>query len=132
DLRPGGGRVAVCAVDVAQETAAEEIARTAVAAFGGFDTWVNDAAVSDYGTLEQIGLAEHRRVFDINYFGVLQCCLVALDHLRAKRGAIVNTGSILSDRAVIAQGPYSAAKHAVRALTETLRMDVERAGLPIS
>jgi short-subunit dehydrogenase len=133
EMHAEGARVATCAVDIAQETAAERIARVATDRFGGFDTWVNCAAVSDYGTLEQIGLAEHRRVFDVNYFGLLQCCLVALEHLRARGGgAIINIGSILSDRAVIAQGPYSAAKHAVRALTESLRMDVEREGLPIS
>jgi short-subunit dehydrogenase len=133
ELRRHGGRVAICAVDVAETGAAERIASVAAAAFGGFDTWVNDAAVSDYGTLEEIGIDEHRRVFDVNYFGMLECCLVALRHLRDRGGgAIINIGSILSDRTIIEQGPYSASKHAVRALTEALRMDVDREGVPIS
>jgi short-subunit dehydrogenase len=131
--RLGGGKVAICAVDVAEEGSAEKIAETAVREFGGFDTWVNDAAVSDYGTLEEIGEAEHRRVFDVNYFGVLKGSLVALEHLRQRGGgAIINIGSILSDRSLICQIPYSAAKHAVRAFTEGLRMDIDREGLPIS
>lgn len=133
ELRSRGGKVATCAVDIAEGGSAEKIADVAIREFGGFDTWVNDAAVSDYGTLEQIGEAEHRRVFDVNYFGALKGSLVALDHLRERGGgAIVNIGSILSDRAVICQVPYSATKHAIRAFTEGLRMDIDREGLPIS
>ena len=133
ELRQRGGRIAVCAVDIGADGSADRIAHAATEAFGGFDTWVNCAAVSDYGTLEQIGLAEHRRVFEVNYFGMLRGCLVALRHLRERGGgAIVNVGSILSDRAIIEQAPYSAAKHAALALTANLRMDVEREGLPIS
>jgi short-subunit dehydrogenase len=133
DLIAAGGRAETCVVDLADPNSAERIASTAVVRFGGFDTWVNCASVSDYGSLEQIGIAEHRRLFDVNYFGVLQCSLAALAHLRQRGGgAIVNVGSILSDRAIIAQGPYSASKHAVLALTDTLRMEIEREDLPIS
>jgi len=133
EIRSKGGKVATCAVDIADEDSADKIAEVAAREFRGFDTWVNDAAVSDYGTLEQIGEAEHRRVFDVNYFGVLRGSLVALDHLRKRGGgAIINIGSVLSDRALICQVPYSAAKHALRAFTEGLRMDIDREGLPIS
>jgi short-subunit dehydrogenase len=133
ELRAQGGRAAVCVADVGDMSSAERIATTAVKAFGGFDTWVNCAAVTSYGTLEQLGLDEQRRVLDVNYFGMLQGNLVALRHLRERGGgAIINVGSILSDRAVIKQPAYCAAKAAVRSLTESLRMDIEREGLPIS
>ena len=128
-----GERAAVCAIDVARADAAERIAEAAIARFDGFDTWVNCAAVTSYGTLEQLGLDEQRRIFDVDYFAMLQGSLVALQHLRQRGGgAIVNVGSVLSDRAAIKQPAYSAAKAAVRALTESLRMDIEREGLPIS
>jgi short-subunit dehydrogenase len=133
ELRADGGRAAVCAVDVADPASAQRIAQAAVDAFGGFDTWVNGAAVTSYGTLEQLGIDEQRRVIDVTYFGMLQGSLAALAHLRRRGGgAIVNVGSILSDRAVIKQPAYCAAKAAVRAMTENLRMDIEREGLPIS
>ena len=133
ELRSKGGEVATCAIDVADDGSAEKIAKVAIREFGGFDTWVNDAAVSDYGTLEQIGETEHRRIFDVNYFGALKGSLVALNHLRRRGGgAIINVGSVLSDRALICQVPYSATKHALRAFTEGLRMDIDREGLPIS
>ena len=128
-----GENAVACAEDVADEGAANRIATAAIKAFGGFDSWVNCAAVTSYGSLEQLGLAEQRRAFDVDYFGMLQGSLVAVDHLRGRGGgAIVNVGSVLSDRAVIKQPAYSAAKAAVRSMTENLRMDVEREGLPIS
>jgi short-subunit dehydrogenase len=133
DIHRAGGRAIYCVADVADPDAAERISEAARKEYGGFDTWVNGASVTVYGTLEEIGLDEHRRLFDVNYFAILQCSLVALRHLRERGGgAIINIGSILSDRTAIMQGPYSASKHAVRSLTEELRMEVDREALAIS
>ncbi|WP_375382664.1 SDR family oxidoreductase [uncultured Sphingomonas sp.] len=132
-LSAKGARIATCVADVSDAAAVERIAEAAVAAFGGFDSWVNNAGTGTYGTLEQVPVADHRRVFDVNYFGVLHGSLAAAHHLRARGGgAIVNVGSILGDRAILQQGPYCATKHAVQALTDTLRMELERDGAGIS
>jgi NAD(P)-dependent dehydrogenase (short-subunit alcohol dehydrogenase family) len=132
-LRAGGGRVTVCAADVSDPAAVEQIAATAISHFGGFDSWVNNAAAATYGAMEQVTLEDHRRIFDVNYFGVLYGSLTAARHLRARGGgAIVNLGSVLSDRAMILQGPYSASKAAVQAATDALRMELEKDGAPIS
>lgn len=132
-LSAAGARIAVQVADVTDHMAVEGVATAATAAFGGFDTWVNNAGVGTYGTLVQVPVADHRRVFDVNYFGTLHGSLVAARHLRARGGgAIVNIGSVLSDRAVIQQGPYCATKHAVQALTDTLRMELEQEDAGIS
>jgi short-subunit dehydrogenase len=128
-----GGRAATCVADVAAEADVERIAATAVTRFGGFDSWVNDAAAAAYGSMEQVTVEDHRRIFDVNYHGVLMGSLVAARHLRARGGGtIVNMGSVLSDRAMIYQGPYSATKAAVQAATDALRMELERDNVPIS
>ncbi|HEX9954312.1 MAG TPA: SDR family oxidoreductase [Allosphingosinicella sp.] len=133
DLRSIGGRVAICAADVANEDDIQRIAATAVDAFGGFDSWVNDAAAATYGSVEEVTMEDHRRIFDVNYFGVLMGSRVAARHLRTRGGgSIVNIGSVLSDRSMILQGPYSASKHAVQAATDALRMELERDGVPIN
>ena len=139
-LTAEGARIAICVADVSDMAAVERIATVAIDAFGGFDSWVNNAGTGTYGTLEQVPVDDHRRVFDVNYFGVLHGSLVAARHLRAcagthgraHGGAIINIGSILSDRAIVQQGPYCATKHAVQALTDTLRMELEQAGADIS
>jgi NAD(P)-dependent dehydrogenase (short-subunit alcohol dehydrogenase family) len=122
-----GGRAIVVTADVSSRSDVETIAQRAIEAFGGFDSWVNNAAAGIYGTLEQVPLEDHRRVFDVNYFGTLHGSLVAAQHLRKRGGgAIINVGSILGDRSIVEQGPYSATKHALQALTDTLRMELER------
>ncbi|MBC3940814.1 SDR family oxidoreductase [Sphingomonas albertensis] len=131
-MSAGGGRIAICVADISDPSAVERIATVANDAFGGFDSWVNNAGAGTYGTLERVPLADHRRVFDVNYFGVLHGSLVAARHLRGRGGAIINVGSILSDRTIVQQGPYSATKHAVQALTDTLRMELEREDAGIS
>ena len=133
ELRERGGRAAICVADIAERGSAGRIAEVAVDAFGGFDTWVNCAAVTSYGTLDELGMAEQRRIFDVNYFGMLEGCLTAVEHFRSRGGgAIINLGSVLSDRALIKQPAYCAAKAAVRSLSESVRMDVEREGLATS
>ncbi|MCJ8518282.1 short-subunit dehydrogenase [Pseudorhizobium tarimense] len=132
DLRKEGARVVTCVADVADEKAVERIYETAIAEFGGFDTWVNDAAVGTYGTMEKVSMEDHRRIFDINYFGLLKGSLLAAGHLRYRGGAIINIGSVLSDRSSILQGAYSASKHAVKAATDALRMELAEEGAPVS
>ena len=98
-----------------------------------FDTWVNNAAAAAYGRMEELSLEDHRRITDVNYHGVVQGSLVAARHLRQRGGgAIINVGSVLSDRAMIYQGAYSASKAAVQSATDALRMELERDGANIS
>jgi NAD(P)-dependent dehydrogenase (short-subunit alcohol dehydrogenase family) len=133
EITAKNGRIAVCAADVSSDEDIERVVRTAEDRFGGFDSWVNDAAAATYGSMEDVSIADHRRIFDVNYHGVLLGSLAAARHLRARGGgAIVNMGSVLSDRAMIYQGPYSASKAAVQAATDALRMELARDRAPIS
>lgn len=133
DITGSGGRAAICVADVSEDGAADRIVGVAEEAFGGFDSWVNNAVAATYGTLEQVPVADHRHVFDVGYFGMLQGALAAARHLRARGGgAIINIGSILGDRAVLQQGPYCATKHALQAMTNVLRMELEREGAGVS
>ena len=133
ELAGSGGRVAAVVADVANEADVTRIVATAEQTFGGFDSWINNAAVGLYGTLEQVPVPDHRRTFEVNYFGTLYGSLLAARHLKARGGgAIVNVGSVLGDRAIVDQGAYSASKHAVHGLTDTLRMELERQKAGIS
>lgn len=132
DITAAGGHAAYAVADVALESDVEGIARVAREAFGGFDTWVNNAGTSIYGRLTDVPLDEHRRLFDVNYWGIVHGSLVAARELRERGGAIVNLGSVLSDRAIPLQGAYCATKHAVKAFTDALRMELEEEGAPIS
>ena len=134
-IEADGGQAAYCAVDIADADAAEKIGTVATDKFGGFDSWVNDAATSLYARLEDVTMEEHRRVFDVGYFGTVMGSLYAVEHLRERGGgALINVGSVLSERAVPVQGTYCAMKHAILGFTEALRMELamENSGISVT
>lgn len=102
------------------------IADTAINEFGGFDTWVNNAGVSIYGPLVEVSIEDMRQLFETNFWGVVYGSRIACEHLRQRGGALINIGSVLSDRAIPLQGIYCASKHAVKGFTDALRMELEQ------
>lgn len=132
EINGDGGTAVYVVADVGQEGDVRRIGEVAVERFGGFDTWFNNAGVTIFGKTEDVSLADHRRLFETNYWGTVHGALVALPQLRQHGGALINMGSMLSDRAMPLQGPYSASKHAVKGLVDALRMEVERDGAPVS
>ena len=128
-----GGDAAVVPCDVSEEGDVERLARQARRAFGGVDTWVNNAGTSIYGTLEEISVADLRRLMDVNFWGVVYGSRAAVPLLEAGGGgALVNVGSVLSERAIPLQGMYCATKHAVKAFTDALRMELAHRKAPVS
>lgn len=131
-ITAAGGQAVHVAADVSRRDDVVRIADAAVTRFGGFDTWVNNAGVSIWGRLEQVSDADSRRLFDINFWGTVYGSLVAAGYLKQRGGALINLGSVASDNALPIQGMYAASKHAVKAFTDALRMELEEAGAPIS
>jgi short-subunit dehydrogenase len=132
EINDAGGEAVHAVADVANEEDVNRIAATARQRFGAFDTWVNNAGVSIYGNLTEVSLADHRRLFETNYWGVVHGSLAAVEHLKHRGGALINIGSALSDRAIPVQGAYCASKHAVKGFTDALRMELEHEEIPIS
>lgn len=133
ELSRRGGRAIVVPADVGRREDIERVAKVAIDTFGGVDTWINNAGAALYGAMEKIPIEDQRRQFEVNYWGVVNGSLIAAAHLRKRGGgAIINTGSVLSDRTMIYQTQYSATKHAVKAFTDGLRMELEAEGAPIA
>ncbi|HEV2862686.1 MAG TPA: SDR family oxidoreductase [Pyrinomonadaceae bacterium] len=132
EINASGGEALAVAADVSKLEDVRRLADEALKRFGGFDTWVNNAAVSIYGRVMDQPVEDHRQLFETNYWGVVHGTLVAVEHLRRKGGALIQIGSALSDRAIPLQGTYCASKHAVKGFTDALRMELERDDAPVS
>jgi short-subunit dehydrogenase len=118
--------------DIADRAEVKRIANEAIESFGRIDTWINNAGLSIYGRIDEVSEEDARRLFDINFWGVVYGSLEALPYLR-RGGALINVGSEVSDAVVPLQGFYSASKHAVKGFTDALRVEIEQADkLPIS
>jgi short-subunit dehydrogenase len=127
-----GGQAIHVAADVSNRQDLQRVVDAAMERFGGFDAWVNNAGLSIWGRMEEVSDEDHRRLFDINFWGLVYGSLIAAKHLKERGGAIVNVGSVASDMALPLQGMYCASKHAVKGFTDALRMELEDEGAPIS
>ena len=132
EINGTGGRAAYVVADVANPEDLDRVAERAIREFGGIDTWVNNAGVSIYGKLTEVPLEDKKKLFETNFWGVVNGCRTAVREMRARGGAIINVGSIVSDRAIPLQGIYAASKHAVLGYTDALRMELEHDNVPIS
>ncbi len=132
EIEQVGGKAKSVVADVANQEDVERLATTALEEYGTIDTWINNAGVSFYGNLTEVAIEDMRRLFEVNVWGTVYGARAAVARLRGSGGALINVGSIVSDRAVPLQGTYSASKHAVKGFTDALRMELEEEGAPIS
>lgn len=132
EIDSAGGRATYAVADVADENALRRAAERAVEEFGGIDTWVNNAGCSVYGRIMDVPTEDLRRLFETNFWGVVNGSRIAVEHMREQGGALINIGSEASDSPVPLQGTYSASKHAVKGFTDALRIELEADKIPIS
>jgi len=121
----GEGEAIAVGCEVADRSQVERLAQAAVSRFGHIDTWINNAGQGLYGRLDEVSEADSRRLFDINFWGVVNGSLAALPHLKKNGGALINLGSEVSEAVVPLLGMYAASKHAVKGFTDALRVEVE-------
>jgi NAD(P)-dependent dehydrogenase (short-subunit alcohol dehydrogenase family) len=97
---------------------------------GRIDTLVNNAGTTLIGAVEETTTAEAAFLFDTNVLSILRTARAVLPHMRAQRGGrIVNVSSVLGFLPAPYMGLYSASKHAVEGLTETLDHEVRQFGI---
>jgi len=132
EINASGGEAIYSVADVADEVALRRAADAAVQRFGVINTWVNNAGGSLYGRIMDVPVDDMRQLFETNVWGVVYGSKIAVEKLRQRGGALINLGSEVSDSTVPLQGMYSATKHAVKAFSEALRMELEADNIPIS
>ena len=128
EIKQGGGDAIFVVADVGVRGDIEKIAATARDRFGGFDSWINDAGVMIWGKVGEVAEADMRRLLETNFWGTVYGSEVAVAHLKTKGGALINIGSVESDRAFPLQGIYAASKHAVKGGLYRFASDGARGG----
>ncbi len=113
-------------VRAAQAQIAETVNET------GLQGLVNNAGIAVAGVLEFLDMDAIRRQFDVNLFGLIDLTQCVLPLLRSGRGRIVNMGSSSGFFAAPILGAYSASKHALEAVSDTLRLELHGAGIHVA
>ena len=126
-------RTIALALDVTDRDQIRAAVEAAEQRFGAIDVLVNSAGYGYMAALEEGEDEEVRRLFDTNYFGVVDMIKATLPGMRARRsGHIINISSMTG---LVANPPnvyYSSTKFALEALTEALSKEVASLGIKVS
>lgn len=127
-------RVQPVLMDVTDDASVAKAAEQVSAAVGehGLQGLVNNAGVSIVGPLEALPLDQVRLGLAVNVTGVVAVTQAALPLLRAGQGRIVNVGSPSGRFAAPYFGVYAASKFGLRALSDSLRVELRRWHIRVS
>ena len=133
EIKLFGGDAAAIVADVSEFDQVKAIADKAVEVYGRLDTWVHSAATGVLAPFDQITPEEFKRVIDVNLTGQAYGAMAALPHLKKEgRGALIHISSVEARRSIPLQSPYSASKHGVEGMLDSLRVELQHEGWPIS
>jgi short-subunit dehydrogenase len=96
------------------------------------DVLFNNAGYGSYGAIECVPLEEIQRQYEVNVFGMARLIKAVLPHMREKKsGLIINASSVVGKVSMLILGWYASTKHAVEAMSDALRMEVEHLGIHV-
>lgn len=128
-----GGEAISIPCDVAIFEQVQNVANKAVEHYGRLDTWVHAAGTAIIAPFEQVTPEEFRRVMDVNLMGQVYGAMVALPHLKREgQGALIHISPLEAKRSPPLQSAYSAPKHAIAGFLDSLRVELQHEGVPIS
>ena len=125
DITAKGGKALAVTVDVTKREQVDALIQAALKAYGKVDVLVNNAGIMPMAPLAALKVDEWEKMIDINIKGVLYGIAAALPHMQQqKAGHIINVSSVAGHKVGPTFAVYSATKHAVRVISEGLRMEV--------
>ena len=120
-------------LDVRSYPSFERAVAEAVQQSGRIDYLFNNAGIGVGGEIDSYTLDDWNDVFDVNLRGVVHGIQAVYPiMIRQRSGHIVNTASMAGLVTSPGQGSYTAAKHAVVAISKTLRVEAERHGVQVA
>lgn len=132
-LGSAGIQAAIECLDVTDSKSIEACLKIVYQKFGRLDAVVNNAGFTIDGFFEDLSDEDVRRLFEVNFFGVLEVARQVLPLMRAqKSGRLITIGSIAGQFALPQVGIYSAAKFALEGWTEALRYELSPFNIQVS
>jgi NAD(P)-dependent dehydrogenase (short-subunit alcohol dehydrogenase family) len=129
DIESRGGKAIAVRCDVSDEEQVAAAVADVVARLGRLDVALANAGFSVTGRVEDLTADDWRRQFGVNVVGAALTARYALPHLREHDGRVGFIGSIASFMCSPKLGAYNASKHALRAVAQTLSMELHGSGV---
>ncbi|MBU8891717.1 MAG: SDR family oxidoreductase [Bacteroidales bacterium] len=118
-----GGKVLAVCCDVSIPTQAKNLVNKTIETYGKLDILINNAGVSMYGDFSDLKPEVFKTIFETNVFGVVNPTIPALSHIRKSHGSIVFISSLAGTRGLPGHSAYCSSKMALRAITESIRVE---------
>jgi short-subunit dehydrogenase len=128
----GKPRPLVAECDVTRDGDLERAVADTLHHWGKLDTVIANAGFGVVGALKTLSLADFRRQFETNVFGVLRTIYTALPEIEKNRGNIAITGSVIGWSASPGASPYAMSKFAVRALANSITPELRLSGVKVT
>ena len=126
ELTNSGGKALAVATDVTDPDQVKALVDAAVQTYGRIDVMINNAGLMPHSPLERRKIDDWNQMIDVNIKGVLYGIAAALPYMQQqKAGHIINVSSVAGHKVRPGGVVYAATKHAVRVLSEGLRMEVK-------
>jgi NADP-dependent 3-hydroxy acid dehydrogenase YdfG len=130
EIRAAGGRAHSRVTDVTRRADVEALVRGACESYGRVDVIINNAGIMPLSPFERLKVDDWDRMIDINVKGVLYGIAAALPIMKGqKSGHVINVSSVAGHKVRPGNAIYAATKHAVRVISEGLRMEVKPYGI---
>ena len=128
-----GGKAMAIPTDVVDESQCKALIQRTQEMYDRIDILVNNAGIDLVGKLEDLpNLNLFKQVIDVNFYGAVYCTYYALPHLKETMGRIVNISSLGGLLAIPYNTSYIASKFAMIGFSDSLRMEVEQAGVSVT
>jgi short-subunit dehydrogenase len=128
----GDRKVVIVDGDITDAEVRRRAVQTAVEQLGGLDILINNAGMGATALVENTTQETLRRIFEVNFFALIELTQLALPHLKqGTEPMVVNLSSIVGLRGLPHYGVYGAAKFAVAGLSESMRAEVSKYGIDV-
>lgn len=135
EIKAEGGEAMGVTVNVTDEASVQKMVDDIMEAYGRIDVLVNNAGISQKVTVEDMTLADIRKIFEVNMFGLFLCTQKCMKVMREQKyGRIVNLSSVSGKRGggVFGGAHYSASKAAVLAFSKNLSREISAEGITVN
>lgn len=132
ELRAAGAEALALPGDITDPEACNAVVAATLGHFGTLDGLINNAGISARSLLQDTDPAVIRRVMEVNFFGAANLTRAALATITARRGFIAAVSSVAGFSPLTGRTAYAASKHALHGFFDSLRSEVEGAGVGVT
>jgi NADP-dependent 3-hydroxy acid dehydrogenase YdfG len=120
-------------LDVSDKTSIDNAVGKVIRQYGKIDILVNNAGYSVRAAIEEIDLMEISQMFEVNVYGVIRMIQAVAPYMRKQNsGKIINVGSVSGKLTGFVNGGYCASKHALEAISDAARLELQSFGVQVS